>query len=134
MIKGFREFILRGNVVDLAVAVVIGAAFGAIVTSFTGNIVNPIIASLGGSGAADGLGFRIRSANPKTLVDFGAVITAAVNFLIIAAVIYLILVLPMNKLAERRKRGEAPVEAVPTEDVVLLRQIRDLLVRDNSTN
>ena len=133
MIKGFREFILRGNVVDLAVAVVIGAAFGAIVTSFTDKIVNPIIASLGGSGAADGLGFRIRGANPKTFVDFGAVITAAVNFLIIAAVIYLILVLPMNKLAERRKRGEAPVEAVPTEDVVLLREIRDLLGRDTGT-
>jgi large conductance mechanosensitive channel len=136
MIKGFKEFILRGNVVDLAVAVVIGAAFGTIVTAFTDKIVNPIIASLGGADAG-GLGFSLRSSTAalkeSTFLDF-AVITAAINFLIIAGVIYLVLVVPMNKLAERRKRGEAPVEAVPTEDVVLLKEIRDLLARNSNAS
>lgn len=133
MIKGFRDFILRGNVVDLAVAVVIGAAFATVVTAFTEKIINPIIASLG-SADAGGLGFSIRGGKlaEKTFIDFGAVITAAINFVIVAAVIYLLFVVPMNKLNERRKRGEAPVEAVPTEDVVLLREIRDLLA-DRST-
>jgi large conductance mechanosensitive channel len=128
MIKGFKDFILRGNVIDLAVAVVIGAAFATIVTAFTDKIVNPIIASLGGANA-NGLGFSIRGGKlaTKTFVDIGAVITAAINFVIVAAVIYLVLVVPMNKLAERRKRGEAPVESVPTEDIVLLKEIRDLL-------
>lgn len=135
MIKGFKDFIMRGNVVDLAVAVVIGAAFGTIVTAFTEKIVNPIIASFGGSNV-NGFGKSIRSDTPElaksTFVDFGAVISAAINFLIIAAVVYLLLVVPMNKLNERRKRGEAPVEAAPTEDVVLLKEIRDLLAARNT--
>jgi large conductance mechanosensitive channel len=125
VIKGFKDFILRGNVIDLAVAVVIGAAFGAIVTAFTGSIIKPLIAAVGGADSP-GLGFTLRSGNVNTFVDFGAVITAAINFLIVAAVVYFILVLPMNKLKERRKSG---VEAGPAEptDVELLIEIRDLL-------
>ena len=133
MIKGFRDFIMRGNVVDLAVAVVIGAAFGSVVGAFTDNIINPIIAALGGDNV-NGLATQLVAGNDKTVVDFGAVITAAINFVMIAAVIYLVLVVPMNKLAERRKRGETPAEEVPTEDVALLREIRDLLARNSSAS
>ncbi len=131
MLKGFRDFIMRGNVVDLAVAVVIGAAFGAVVTSFTGNIVNPLIAAAGGANV-NGLGFQIVADNPKTVVDIGAVITAVINFVIIAAVVYFVIVTPMNKLAELRKRGEAPEPAAPAEDVLLLQEIRDLLRQRNT--
>jgi large conductance mechanosensitive channel len=127
VIKGFRDFVMRGNVVDLAVAVVIGTAFGDVVTKFVEGIVTPIINSLGGTGAADGLGFRILSKNAKTFVDIGSVITAAINFLMIAAVVYFILVVPMNKLQERRKAGLVEEPAAPAEDVALLTEIRDLL-------
>jgi large conductance mechanosensitive channel len=126
MIQGFKTFIMRGNVVDLAVAVVIGAAFSAVVTSFTNNIINPLIAALGG-GSVNGLGFQLVSGNPKTVVDIGAVLTALINFLIVAAVVYFLVVTPMNLLAERRKRGEEPEPKAPAEDIVLLQEIRDLL-------
>lgn len=130
MLKGFKDFILRGNVVDLAVAVVIGAAFGAIVTAFTDKLVNPLIASLG-SANVNGLGFSIRHGSAElekaTFLDFGAVITAAVNFLIVAAVIYFIIVLPMNKLSSMRKSGEEPEPEAPSEEVLLLTEIRDSL-------
>jgi large conductance mechanosensitive channel len=126
MIQGFKNFIMRGNVVDLAVAVVIGAAFTAVVASFTSNIINPLIAAAGG-GSVNGLGFQLVSGNPKTVVDIGAVLTAIINFLIVAAVVYFLVVAPMNLLAERRKRGEEPEPQAPAEDIVLLQEIRDLL-------
>ncbi len=126
MIKGFRDFILRGNVVDLAVAVVIGAAFGAVVTSFSDNVIKPLVAAVGGANV-NGLGFQINASNPKTIVDFGAVITSALNFAIVAAVIYFLVVVPINRLAELRKRGQEPEPAAPAEDILLLQEIRDLL-------
>ena len=86
MLKGFKDFIMRGNVIELATAVIIGSAFTAIVTSVTDSIIQPIINSLG-SAEVKGLGFQITD-NENTFVDFGAVITAAINFLIIAAVVY----------------------------------------------
>ena len=95
MLKGFRDFILRGNVIELAVAVVIGSAFTNIVTAFTNKIINPLIASLG-STEVKGLGFQIRPGVAETFVDFGAVITAAINFLMVAAVVYFVLIVPMN--------------------------------------
>ena len=126
MIQGFKNFIMRGNVVDLAVAVVIGAAFTTVVTSFTNNIINPLIAAFGG-GNVNGLGFQLVSGNPKTVIDLGAVLTAIINFLIVAAVVYFLVVAPMNLLAERRRRGEEPEPKAPAEDIVLLQEIRDLL-------
>ncbi len=126
MIKGFKDFIMRGNVVDLAVAVVIGAAFSGVVTSFTQNFVNPLIAAFGGSNV-NGLAWQIIGSNSKTVMDFGAIITAVINFLIVAAVVYFLVVTPMNLLAERRKRGEEPEPKAPAEDIVLLQEIRDLL-------
>ncbi|NLA55756.1 MAG: large conductance mechanosensitive channel protein MscL [Corynebacterium humireducens] len=131
MFQGFKEFIMRGNVIDLAVAVVIGGAFTAIVTAFTDNLINPLIASLGNS-EMSGLGFHIVSGNDATFLDFGAVITAAVNFLLIAAVVYFVIVAPMNKLNEiaaaKRAIKQDEEEPQPT-DVELLTEIRDLLKR-----
>ncbi|ARU45817.1 large conductance mechanosensitive channel protein MscL [Corynebacterium silvaticum] len=129
MLKGFKDFILRGNVVELAVAVVIGTAFTAIVTAFTNHLINPLIASLGGADVS-GLGFHIRSGNAATFLDFGAVITAAINFIIIAAVVYFILVAPMNKLNEmaaKRKGIQEEEDAPVSIEAELLEEIRDLL-------
>ncbi|MGJ4138227.1 large conductance mechanosensitive channel protein MscL [Corynebacterium jeikeium] len=128
MLEGFKKFIMRGNVMELAVAVIIGGAFTAIVTAFTSGIVEPLLAAVGGS-PEFGLGFHLREGNDATFVDIGAVLTAAVNFLIIAAVIYFIMIMPMNKLAEMnaRRKGIEPEEAAATE-TELLAEIRDLLV------
>lgn len=128
MLKGFRDFILRGNVIELAVAVVIGSAFTNIVTAFTNKIINPLIASLG-STEVKGLGFQIRPGVAETFVDFGAVITAAINFLMVAAVVYFVLIVPMNKLSAliTANKKEEDTKAAPEADVVLLTEIRDLL-------
>ncbi|GAA2092887.1 MULTISPECIES: large conductance mechanosensitive channel protein MscL [Brevibacterium] len=125
MLKGFRDFILRGNVIELATAVIIGAAFTAIVTAVSDKLINPIIASFG-STDVEGLGFQLREGNPATFVDFGAIITAVINFLIVAAVVYFLIIMPMNKVNELRKRG-APEEEVPPTSEELLAEIRDLL-------
>lgn len=125
MIKGFKEFISRGNVVDLAVAVVIGAAFASVVDSLVDGIINPLVAAIFGKiSLAHVATFEINSA----VFSFGLVLDALLNFLIIAAAIYFIVVMPLNKLAERRKRGEAaPDEAVSPTEVELLTEIRDAL-------
>lgn len=128
MLEGFKKFIMRGNVMELAVAVIIGGAFTAIVTAFTNGIVEPLLAVVGGS-PEFGMGFHLREGNDATFVNIGAVLTAAVNFLIIAAVIYFVMIMPMNKLAElnARRKGIEPEEAAATE-TELLAEIRDLLV------
>jgi len=126
MLKGFKDFLMRGNVVDLAVAVVIGAAFTSIVTAFTTGLIKPLINAVGGTNAAQGLGFNILGSNEKTFMDFGSVINAAVNFVLVAAVVYFVIVLPVKKVQERRKRGQEPGPSEPT-DVELLIEIRDLL-------
>jgi len=125
MLKGFRDFILRGNVVDLAVAVVIGAAFATIVTAFTDSIIKPLINAITPA-SSPGLGVTLIAGKDSTYVDFAAVITAAINFVIVAAVIYFAIVLPVNVIQERRRRGEEAGPAEPTE-VELLAEIRDLL-------
>lgn len=132
MLKGFKDFLMRGNVIELAVAVIIGAAFTTIVTSFTDGLIKPLINSTGGTHAAEGLGFRIIGSNESTFVDIGGVINAAINFLIVAAIVYFVFVLPMKVLQERRKRGEEPGPAHPT-DVELLTEIRDLLRQQQSS-
>ncbi|WP_308606761.1 large conductance mechanosensitive channel protein MscL [uncultured Corynebacterium sp.] len=130
MLKGFKDFILRGNVIELAVAVIIGAAFTAIVTSITDHIIQPLVNSLG-SPDFGGLGFAITD-SPETFLDFGAVITALINFLIVAAVIYFVIVAPINAVTERAKRrqGVDPEEPAPTTEQ-LLGEIRDLLAAEN---
>jgi large conductance mechanosensitive channel len=97
MLKGFKEFILRGNVVDLAVAVVIGAAFTAVVAALVADIITPIIAAIGGKPNFDNLTFTINNSEFK----YGAFINALISFAIIAAVIYFIVVVPMTKIMAR---------------------------------
>lgn len=129
MFKGFKDFILRGNVIELAIAVVIGSAFTALVAAFTTNIINPVIAAAGGMNA-DGLGFKIWENNPATFINFGAVLTALVTFVITAAVVYFIFVAPMNKinsLVKNRLSTEEPEEEPLPADTALLAEIRDLL-------
>lgn len=126
MIKGFKDFLLRGNVVDLAVAFVIGAAFAGVIMTFTDKIIQPIINAVGGKDSL-GLGFYIREGDPKTFVDIGAVITALITFAITAAAVYFVVVVPVTRLMERRNRGEEPPVEAPPEDIVLLREIRDSL-------
>jgi len=128
MLKEFREFILRGNVVDLAVAVVIGAAFGAVVTAFVADFVTPLIAAVGGQPDFAGLDFTINGSTFK----YGHFINAVISFLIIGAVIFFFVVKPLNALAERRKRGEEPEPEAQPEDIQLLSEIRDLLAAQAS--
>jgi large conductance mechanosensitive channel len=123
MLRQFRDFLLRGNVIDLAVAVVIGAAFGAVVTSLVADIITPLIAAIGGKHDFSALSFRINGSEFR----YGSFINAVISFLIVAAAIFLLVVKPVGELMERRKRGLEPeAEAVP-EDVALLAEIRDLL-------
>lgn len=123
MIKGFKEFIVRGNVVDLAVAVVIGAAFGAVVTALVSDIITPIIAAIVGKPNFAALTFTV---NHSTFA-YGAFINAVISFVFIAAAIYFFVVLPLNKLAERRAKGKPVPVAELAPDLLLLTQIRDLL-------
>ncbi|MCE3551307.1 large conductance mechanosensitive channel protein MscL [Pseudonocardia sp. RS11V-5] len=125
MLKGFKDFILRGNVVDLAVAVVIGAAFTAIVTAFTGSIIQPLLNAITPPDVP-ALGIQLQADKPSTLINFSEVIAAAINFLIVASIVYFVFVLPIQTIKNRRKRGEEPGPAEPT-DVELLAEIRDLL-------
>ena len=131
MLKGFKDFILRGNVIELSIAVVVGTAFTALVSAFSSNIVNPIIAAAGGV-ETKGLGFPIWPGNEKTFVDFGAVITAFVTFLVTAAVVYFIFVAPMNRinqLVKKRLATAEPEEKPLPADTALLAEIRDLLAQ-----
>jgi large conductance mechanosensitive channel len=97
MIKGFRDFILRGNVMDLAVAVIIGTAFTAIVTALTADIINPLLGAIIGKPNFDYLVFHLHGGEIK----YGAFITAMVNFLLIASVVYFFLVIPTQYLLKR---------------------------------
>jgi large conductance mechanosensitive channel len=121
MIKGFKDFLMRGNVVDLAVAVIIGGAFGKVVDAFATDFIGSILGKLGGK------------PNLNTLapggINIGTTLVALINFVIIAAAIYFIIVVPMAQINARRRKPEEEA-AAPAEDVVLLTQIRDLLARD----
>ena len=118
---GFKKFIMRGNVLDLAVAVIIGAAFKTIVDKFVEGIINPALGMLVGSPNFD-------EAFIFGEIKVGLVLTAVVNFLLIATVIYFFMVRPMNALKERIKDPDDPEQPPePTEEVLLLREIRDAL-------
>ena len=125
MFQGFKDFIMRGNVVDLAVGVVIGAAFTTVVTSLTNGFLKPLIQLMsGGSGLKAGT-FEVRD----VVFDYASFINAVITFLLTAAVLYFLVVFPLNRLAERRRRGEEPPPKSPSEEVKLLTEIRDALVR-----
>ena len=132
--KGFKEFILRGNVIDLAVAVVIGTAFTAIVNSLVANIFNPAIGALFQASSLDALWVvTLPSISGEDAeIRLGAVIGAVLQFLIIAAVVYFVLVLPINHLkksafARQKAEDEATPENLPPTEAELLIEIRDLL-------
>ena len=126
MLKGFKDFLMRGNVVDLAVAFVIGAAFAAVVKALVDGLINPLIAAVVGKPDLSQVGFfTLNGAN----FSVGIVLAALLNFVVVAAAIYFVVVLPLNKLAERRARGLEPATSSPSEEVALLTEIRDLLTR-----
>jgi large conductance mechanosensitive channel len=136
MFKGFKEFIMRGNVMDLAVAVVIGAAFTLVINSVVTGIINPLIGAV----------FNAKSLNSVLILEiptvsgghakilFGAFIAALIQFIIVAAVVYFAVVVPVNHLlkmaAERRKVGAVEDEDTPPTELDLLAEIRDLLAED----
>lgn len=126
MLKGFKDFIMKGNVVDLAVAVVIGAAFGAVVNSLVENILMPLIAALFGSTNFDG--FALLTINGVD-IKFGVFLTVLVNFFIVAAAIYFMVVVPMNHMIARRNAKLGIKEEEPAVDpqIELLTEIRDAL-------
>ena len=130
MLKGFKEFIMRGNILDLAIAVVIGTAFATVVKTVVDNLVSPLIASIGGSNV-NGLAFHIVDGNAKSLVDIGAIINAIIVFALTAAVVYFVLVVPMKTIQDRRAAaaaaGEEPEPEPLTVEGQLLVEIRDLL-------
>ena len=121
MLKGFKDFLLRGNVVDLAVAVVVGAAFTAVVTAFTNSFLKPLIQLFSGGGEMAGT-FTV----DDVVFDYAGFVNQVFTFVITALVVYFLVVLPLKVVTERRRRGEESGPAEPT-DVELLTEIRDLL-------
>jgi large conductance mechanosensitive channel len=127
VLKEFKDFISRGNVVELAIAVVIGAAFTAVVTSVVEGLITPLVGMIVGVDFRD-MDFTI---NDSTF-QYGVVINALIYFLSVAAVVFFLIVKPLNVLNERRKRGEEPVEPESLSDeATLLVEIRDLLAAQN---
>jgi large conductance mechanosensitive channel len=130
MFQGFKDFIMRGNVVDLAVGIVIGAAFTSVVTAFTNGFIKPLIQLIGGDTGMNAGAWHVGSVK----FDYATFLNSVITFLITAAVLYFLVVLPLNVLAERRRRGEEPPPKAPAEDIVLLTQIRDALVSGRTTS
>ena len=128
MLKGFREFIMKGNVLDLAVAVIIGAAFAQVVNAMVEAVLMPLISALVGSPNFDS--FAVLTVNGND-IRFGVLLTALVNFLLVAAAVYFAIVLPMNKMIEARNRRLSidPTEEEADAQVQLLTEIRDALRR-----
>jgi large conductance mechanosensitive channel len=121
-VRGFKDFIMRGNVIDLSVGIVIGAAFTALVTAVTKSLVEPLIRVF--SGGKELAGYWLVN---DVKFDWAASVNALITFMITAAVLYFLVVTPMNKLAERRRQGVEPESKAPSEEVLLLREIRDAL-------
>ena len=113
--RGFRNFLLRGDVIVVAIGLVVALAFSALIAAFTATIINPLIQSI--SGGKLGLGVLIRSGNPKTYLDFGGLITAILNFVIFMAVVYFLIVVPYKHIQARRGQvvfgDPTPVKTCP---------------------
>ncbi|WP_315094673.1 large conductance mechanosensitive channel protein MscL [uncultured Cellulomonas sp.] len=127
MLQGFKDFISRGNAIELAVGVVIGAAFGAVVQSLVDGFIGPLISAiLGQTDLSQVWMFELNNA----VFSFGLILQALILFLFTAAAVYFFIVVPMNAMAARRKRGEEVEPVAPAEDVLVLQEIRDLLARN----
>jgi large conductance mechanosensitive channel len=124
MLKDFKEFLMRGNVVDLAVAVVIGAAFSAIVSAIATGLLTPLIGMIISKDFSE-MTFEVNG----SVFSYGLVIDSVIKFVAYAGVIFFLIIKPMEKLAERRKAGEVDPEEgpAPTDEALLLAEIRDLL-------
>ena len=130
VLTGFKDFVVRGNVIDLAVGIIIGAAFSDLVTSLVDGFFSPLIAMLFGEPDLTGVfTFTINGAE----FSIGLILTALLNLLFIAAALYFCVVLPINHMHNLRKRGLVAEPASPSEDVLLLQQIRDLLAAQNGS-
>lgn len=125
MLKGFRHFITRGNVVDLATAVVIGTAFTAVVSALVESVLMPLISALVGTPDFDDFALVVLNDTP---IRFGVLLTAMVNFLLIAGAVYFVIIAPMTRMVEaRERRAKTAPPAVEDENISLLREIRDQL-------
>jgi large conductance mechanosensitive channel len=113
--RGFKNFLMRGDVIVVAVGLVVALAFSAVITAFTNDIITPLVQSV--SSGKVGLGVQIRANNPKTLLDFGSLITAIINFVIFMAVVYFVIVVPYKMIQARRGQvvfgDPAPVKTCP---------------------
>jgi large conductance mechanosensitive channel len=126
LLSGFRKFILRGNVVDLAVAVVIGAAFGAVVNSLVKDIIMPLITAIFGKQDYSALFWTLN----KSQIRYGNLITNIITFIAVAAAVYFLIVAPMNHMSDRRKaRDGVAVEEPEESEKELLAEIRDILAQ-----
>ncbi|HZN20221.1 MAG TPA: large conductance mechanosensitive channel protein MscL [Micromonosporaceae bacterium] len=123
MLKGFREFVMRGNVVDLAVGIVIGAAFASLVNQFVLSFIEPLVKLFTGGRAVSGTA----SLTDEVIVDWGAFVSSLVTFLLTALAIYFFVVVPVNRLTELRRRGKEPPPEEVSDEVRLLTEIRDSL-------
>jgi large conductance mechanosensitive channel len=126
VLKGFKEFLARGNIVDLSIAVVIGTAFTALVTKFTESVIQPLIDRIGAGGDSEYGVLKIGIGGGQT-IDLNVLLSATINFVLVAAVVYFLVVVPYNRL---RKKGE--VEQAQDTELSLLTEIRNLL-RDGSS-
>jgi len=125
MLKEFKDFVSRGNLVEIAVGLVMALAFKAVVDAFIGGLVMPLVAAIFGQPSFDDLTFTVNGAE----FLYGTVITQIVTFLAIAAALFFFVVRPLNTWHTRRAAGDEPASEAPPEDVALLREIRDLLRR-----
>jgi large conductance mechanosensitive channel len=126
MLEGFRDFLLRGNVVDLAVAVVVGAAFGAVVAAFATDFIGGIIGAIGGTPDFSNAGFTVNDSK----IVYGSTINALIYFVIVAAAVYFFVVVPMQKLASMRAKDADAETPAPSDEAKLLTEIRDLLAAE----
>jgi large conductance mechanosensitive channel len=127
MLKGFKEFLARGNIVDLSIAVVIGTAFTALVKAFTDSVIQPLISRIG-AGPNTKVGILQIPIGGGQTIDLNVVLTQAINFVLVAAVVYFLVVLPYNTY---RKRGE--VEQAQDTELSIMTEIRDLLAAQSGT-
>lgn len=123
MLREFRQFIMRGNIVDLAVAVILGAAFGVVVSSFTDGVLMAFVAAIVGEPNFDSVTFEVGDG----VIQIGTFLTALVNFVIIAAALFLILKAMEKAMSTRRKDDADADTPAPSDEAVLLTEIRDLL-------
>jgi large conductance mechanosensitive channel len=123
MVKGFRDFLMRGNVVDLAVAVVVGAAFGAVASAFATDFIGGLIGAIGGSADFGDAGVDVN----RSRIVWGSTITALIQFLIVAGAIYFVVVVPVTRLASMRAQDADAETPAPSDEARLLTEIRDLL-------